>query len=129
MRAQSPLFGARANAPTEAETVAIWAAFVFVLQPVLVAISVPVESYTPRMGWARTPLTPYWVRAGASARMRSVSVPLPEMYRPGIRMLAPVPTCARVEMLVSRAAEDPVFTVRATAVLVMEPSASVMVTV
>src|SRR5580658_6775316 len=104
-RAQSALPEAREKAPTWAATAAISAGFEFVPQPVFEATRVPAESYTLSVGWARTPVTPYWVRAGPSARMRRLSVPEPEMYRPGIRMLAPVPTTARVEMLVSRTAE------------------------
>src|ERR1700722_18505152 len=98
MSAQSALPGVRAKAPTCAETVVIWAGFEFVPQPVLDATNVPAELNTLSVGCARTPVTPYWVREGPSPRMRRVSVPEPEMYRPGIRMLPPVPTMALVEM-------------------------------
>jgi hypothetical protein len=39
--------------------------------------------------------------------MRSVSVPLPLITKPGIRMPPPVPTIARVEILTSRAVWGP----------------------
>src|SRR5208283_5249423 len=110
---------------------AIWAGvgLVLVPQPVFEATVVPPLFMTVRLGVARTPPTPDWVRPGPSARMRRLSVPPPPMTKPGIRMLAPVPTMARVEMLIRRAPDEPELTYRVAAPLVVEPSESVTVTV
>ena len=75
-------------------------------QPVFEAIMVPAPLNTLRLGWARTPVTPNWVRAGPSARTRSCSLLLPVMAKPGMMMLPPVPTCARVEIFVRRVPVD-----------------------
>jgi hypothetical protein len=57
-------------------------------------------------------------------------VPLPAMWKPGIRMLPPVPTIARVEMFVSRTVCEPgAYTLSVAAALVVEPAVSVTVTV
>ena len=101
--ALSALPGAKEKAPTDAATLAIWAGFEDVPQPVLLAMVFPWVSKTVRMGCARVPATPNPASDGPSARMRSVSLPLPLITKPGIRMLAPVPTTARVEMLMRRA--------------------------
>ena len=74
----------------------------FVPQLVFEATIVPALLMTARLGMARAPPTQNCVRAGPSARMRRLSVLLPPMKMPGIRMLAPVPTMARVKMLMIR---------------------------
>src|ERR1017187_8514071 len=103
MRAQSALPEVNAKAPTEAAVLAMSAGLELVPQTVLEAITVPELLNTLRLGSARAPPTPNCVRLGPSARMRSVSVPLPLITNPGISMFAPVPTSARVEILMRRA--------------------------
>ena len=75
-------------------------------QPVLVAITLLFESYTVRTGWARNPLTLKFARVGPTARTSTVAVWVPWTTKPAIRMFAPVPTCARVEMLAMSAESD-----------------------
>src|SRR5208283_654141 len=98
-------------------------------QPVLDAITFPALSKTLRLGCARAPGTPNCAKPGPSARIRRVSVPLPPMTKPGIRMLAPGPTCARVEMLTRRAEGNPGRTVRYAAPLAADPVPLATVTV
>ena len=103
MTAQSALPAGRAKAPTRLETEAISAGLGFVPQPVLVATTELSEALvTVRVGVARTPVSPKFESTGPSPRMRSVSMPGPATTKPGIRMLPPVPTWARVEMLMRR---------------------------
>src|ERR1035441_8323724 len=103
MRAQSALPEVSAKAPTEAAVLAMRPGLELVPQTVLEAITIPELLNTLRLGSARAPPTPNCVRLGPSARMRSVSVPLPLITNPGISMFAPVPTSARVEILMRRA--------------------------
>ena len=101
MVALSALPDVRANAPTDAAVLAIWLELEFVPQLELEATVVPVLLITVRLGWAKTPVTPNEVRLGPSARTNNSSLPLPPMTKPGISMLLPVPTGARVDMLIS----------------------------
>lgn len=65
----------------------------------LVATTRPLALSTSMVGSARAPPTPRAPSDGPAARTSNRRVPLPgETTRPGMRMLPPVPTCARAEM-------------------------------
>ena len=74
------------------------------VHPVLLAMSVLLESYTPTTGFARAPDTLKAVSAGPMPRTRMFFVvPAgPETTNPAIRMLAPLSTSAREEMFARR---------------------------
>src|ERR1035438_10461866 len=94
MSALSALPEANAKAPTDAPALVIWAGLVPVPQPVLEAITAPELSKTLKLGCARAPETPNPVRAGPSPRASNCSEPVPAITKPGMMILAPVPTRA-----------------------------------
>src|ERR1035438_6742771 len=75
-----------------------------------------------RLGCARAPGTPSGVRPGPPARIRRDSVPLPVITKPAIRIFTPVPTCARVEILMRRPMSLVETTARVAGKLVAVPS-------
>src|SRR5580658_4639711 len=103
--AESALPVASGNAPTEAAAFAIAGAFGAVPQAVFVASRSPDESKTDKLGCAsRLPASPYWERAGPSARRSTCSCVFadPETTKPSISTLEPGPTMLRPDTFVSR---------------------------
>ncbi len=103
-RAESALGLGRAKAPDCAVAAAIAGALPPVVHPVFVAIGAPEVSKTVTTGLARSPLErPYWASVGPTPRRRtSVCEPAgPAITKPWMRMLAPVPTWARLETFAS----------------------------
>src|ERR1017187_463074 len=97
--AESLLDGSpQVNAPTEAAEVLI---SVFPPQPLFDTGSVfPAEGLSS--GSESVPDTPSGASAGPEARMRTVREVEPPTTKPAIRMLPPVPTWTRAEMLTIR---------------------------
>src|ERR1700691_1487179 len=86
------------KAPTAAAALATWA-----LPAQAVLLSRTVE---PEKSWSsgsdRVPVTPKGTSAGPDARISTVREVVPPIAKPAIRMLPPVPTCTRAEMLTIR---------------------------
>src|ERR1017187_4569801 len=97
--AESPLIGLfHANAPTEAAVAEICG---LPAQPLSLSITAEPEK-SLSWGSGSVPAIPNGARAGPEARMRTVLDVEPPITKPAIRIVPPVPTWARVEMLTSR---------------------------